>query len=87
MGRRTLVDFQDIGKVKVMAADALFSFCFMKRDEAVEGLRQHEADLKRLSVEHLYMFGSSAVRPGTVPTLTFFSTRKRKARAVRADGR
>jgi predicted nucleotidyltransferase len=44
-----------------MAADALLCYvCFMKRDEAIERLRQHEADLKRLGVEHLYMFGSTA---------------------------
>ena len=34
--------------------------CFMKRDEAISRLQQHEADLKRLGVEHLYMFGSTA---------------------------
>jgi predicted nucleotidyltransferase len=32
----------------------------MKRDEAISRLRQHEVDLKRLGVEHLYMFGSTA---------------------------
>jgi predicted nucleotidyltransferase len=32
----------------------------MERDEAVSLLQQHEADLKRLGVEHLYMFGSTA---------------------------
>jgi len=32
----------------------------MKRDEAISRLRQHEAHLKRLGVEHLYMFGSTA---------------------------
>jgi predicted nucleotidyltransferase len=32
----------------------------MKRDEAISRLRQHEADLKRLGVEHLYMSGSTA---------------------------
>jgi hypothetical protein len=31
----------------------------MKRDEAIERLLQHEADLKRLGVEHLYLFGST----------------------------
>jgi predicted nucleotidyltransferase len=35
-------------------------FHFMKRDEAINRLRQHEADLKRLGVEHLYLFGSTA---------------------------
>ena len=32
----------------------------MKRDEAISRLQQHEAELKRLGVEHLYMFGSTA---------------------------
>jgi uncharacterized protein len=32
----------------------------MKRDEAISRLKQHEADLKRLGVDHLYMFGSTA---------------------------
>ena len=32
----------------------------MKRDEAISRLKQHEADLKRLGVEHLYIFGSTA---------------------------
>jgi uncharacterized protein len=32
----------------------------MKRDEAIKRLQQHEADLKRLGVEHLYLFGSTA---------------------------
>jgi len=32
----------------------------MDRDEAINRLRQHEADLKRLGVEHLYLFGSTA---------------------------
>jgi predicted nucleotidyltransferase len=32
----------------------------MGRDEAISRLRQHEADLKRLGVERLYMFGSTA---------------------------
>ena len=32
----------------------------MKRDEAIKRLQQHEADLKRLGVEHLYIFGSTA---------------------------
>jgi predicted nucleotidyltransferase len=31
----------------------------MKRDEAIRRLQQHEANLKRLGVEHLYMFGST----------------------------
>jgi uncharacterized protein len=32
----------------------------MKRDEAVSRLKARAADLKRLGVEHLYMFGSTA---------------------------
>ena len=32
----------------------------MKRDEAISLLKMHEADLKRLGVAHLYMFGSTA---------------------------
>ncbi len=32
----------------------------MTRDEAISRLRRHEADLKRLGVEHLYLFGSTA---------------------------
>jgi uncharacterized protein len=32
----------------------------MKRAEAMIRLRQHEADLKRLGVQRLYLFGSTA---------------------------
>jgi uncharacterized protein len=32
----------------------------MGRDEAIRRLRRHEVDLRRLGVEHLYMFGSTA---------------------------
>ncbi|HVA41387.1 MAG TPA: nucleotidyltransferase family protein [Candidatus Binataceae bacterium] len=32
----------------------------MERDEAIAKLREHEADLKRLGVERLYLFGSTA---------------------------
>jgi predicted nucleotidyltransferase len=32
----------------------------MEREEAVDRLKQHEAELKRLGVEHLYLFGSTA---------------------------
>src|ERR1700688_3642355 len=32
----------------------------MKRDEAISRLQQHEADLKKLGVEQLYLFGSTA---------------------------
>jgi uncharacterized protein len=32
----------------------------MQRDEAIAKLKQHEAELRRLGVEHLYLFGSTA---------------------------
>ena len=32
----------------------------MTRDEAISRLQKHQADLKRLGVEHLYLFGSTA---------------------------
>jgi predicted nucleotidyltransferase len=32
----------------------------MERKEAIERLKRHEAELKRLGVEHLYLFGSTA---------------------------
>ncbi len=32
----------------------------MNRDDAISRLRRHEADLKRLGVERLFMFGSTA---------------------------
>ncbi len=32
----------------------------MNRDEAIAKLKQHEAELKELGVEHLYLFGSTA---------------------------
>ncbi|MBF0554796.1 MAG: nucleotidyltransferase domain-containing protein [Nitrospirae bacterium] len=32
----------------------------MERSEAISRLKQHEADLKRLGVEHLFMFGSTS---------------------------
>jgi len=32
----------------------------MKRDEVISRLQQHKADLRRLGVEHLYLFGSTA---------------------------
>jgi predicted nucleotidyltransferase len=31
----------------------------MKRDEAISRLKEHEAELKRLGVERLYVFGST----------------------------
>ena len=32
----------------------------MDRDAAIAKLREHQAELKRLGVEHLYLFGSTA---------------------------
>src|SRR5450759_4213996 len=32
----------------------------MKREEAIDRLRAHQAELKQLGVEHLYLFGSTA---------------------------
>jgi predicted nucleotidyltransferase len=32
----------------------------MRREEAISRLLEHEAELKRLGVEHLYLFGSTA---------------------------
>jgi uncharacterized protein len=32
----------------------------VQRDDAVSRLKRHEAELKRLGVEHLYMFGSTS---------------------------
>jgi predicted nucleotidyltransferase len=32
----------------------------MERAEAISRLQRHEADLRRLGVEHLYLFGSTA---------------------------
>ena len=37
----------------------------MKRDDALAILRAHEADLKRLGVERLYLFGSTAREEAT----------------------
>lgn len=32
----------------------------MQRDEVIDTLKQHEAELRQLGVEHLYLFGSAA---------------------------
>jgi len=32
----------------------------VKRDEAISRLKEHEAELRQLGVEHLYLFGSTA---------------------------
>jgi hypothetical protein len=55
-------------QVKVEEAKAPACYiCGMKRDEAISRLQQHEAELKRLGVEHLYMFGSTARGEGRFP--------------------
>src|SRR4029077_17856180 len=49
------------GQAKAVEAKAPVCYiCVMKRDEAISRLQQHKTDLKRLGVEHLYMFGSTA---------------------------
>jgi predicted nucleotidyltransferase len=49
--------------MKMKEVEANARLCYNKsiiRDETISRLQQHEADLKRLGVEHLYMFGSMA---------------------------
>jgi hypothetical protein len=41
----------------------------MQRDEVIAKLKQHEAELRRLGIEHLYLFGSTA-HGGRVRILT-----------------
>jgi len=44
-----------------MEANARVCYAFpTKREEAIGRLQEHEADLKRLGVERLYLFGSTA---------------------------
>jgi uncharacterized protein len=67
-GRSLATDCRKSSQISILSygakgveAKALVCYiCFMKRDEAINRLQQHEADLKRLGVEHLYMFGSTA---------------------------
>ena len=50
-----------MAQAKDVESNALVCYTvLMKRDEAIRRLQQHEADLKRFGVEHLYMFGSTA---------------------------
>ena len=43
----------------------------MQRDEAIARLKRHEAELRRLGVEHLYLFGSTARgEAARIPTST-----------------
>ncbi len=61
----------------------------MKRAEAITRLREHEAELRRLGVQHLYLFGSTAcdeARDGADVDL-FFDYEKGKFRPFRIDGR
>jgi predicted nucleotidyltransferase len=37
----------------------------MQRDDVISTLRQHEAELRGLGVEHLYLFGSTAREEAT----------------------
>jgi uncharacterized protein len=49
--------------VKLKAVETTARICYnanMERDEAISRLQRHEADFKRLGVERLYMFGSTA---------------------------
>ena len=32
----------------------------MERDQAIAGVKEHEAELRQLGIEHLYLFGSTA---------------------------
>jgi uncharacterized protein len=51
------------GKSRVRHLEENPRLCYdnqMKRAEAITRLRDHEAELKRLGVEHLYLFGSTA---------------------------
>jgi hypothetical protein len=46
----------------------------MERDQAIARLKEHEAELRQLGIEHLYLFGSTARRgPRSFSTLTCFS--------------
>ena len=66
------------GQAKVVEAKAPVCYiCVMKRDEAISRLQQHEADLKRLGVEHLYMFGSTARDGAGDDSLTSFLIMKK----------
>jgi len=44
----------------IQAAPELCYSTGMDRNVAIAKLREHEAELKRLGVEHLYLFGSTA---------------------------
>ena len=37
-----------------------YGYRVMRRDTAIAALKAHEAELKQLGVEHLYLFGSTA---------------------------
>jgi predicted nucleotidyltransferase len=55
-----VISRRDVTKAKEMEATAQICYAGpVKRDEAISRLQQHEAELKRLGVEHLYLFGST----------------------------
>jgi hypothetical protein len=58
--RYTVPALADLASILDYVADRSCYNVTMERDEAISRLQQHEADLKRLGVEHLYMFGSTA---------------------------
>ena len=46
----------------------------MGLDQAIARLKEHEAELRQLGIEHLYLFGSTARGEAReIPTLTCFS--------------
>lgn len=69
---------KDSGKLKLLADS-----CYvrrMDRTEAITKLRAHEAELKQLGVQHLYLFGSTArgeARPDSDIDLFFYCERGR----------
>jgi hypothetical protein len=48
------------GDAELCALALQLPYLCMKRDEAISRLQQHESELKRLGVERLYMFRSTA---------------------------
>ena len=62
-GRFAFLSPHRIGLGETEDVETAARICYhvvMERDEAMRRLQRHEADLKRLGVEHLYMFGSTA---------------------------
>jgi predicted nucleotidyltransferase len=51
------------GKLRARAGPVWLTLCYndaMERAAAIAALRAHEAELRHLGVEHLYLFGSTA---------------------------